>query len=144
MEAERNKSIIQEVYVEAAKGNVEPLFEHMADDVRWTVSGTTKLSGTVVGKQNAIEQKLMPFLSVIEGPILLTATNIVAEGDFVVVQSQGRSTTKSGKPYDNSYCVVYRMQDGKMQEITEYLDTQLLAEVLAEQPPTDSTSHVGS
>jgi ketosteroid isomerase-like protein len=49
----------------------------------------------------------------------------------VVIQCHGRVTTKTGKPYNNTYCYVCRMADGKMRELTEYLDTELVATALA-------------
>jgi ketosteroid isomerase-like protein len=44
-----------------------------------------------------------------------------------VVQSHatGRKT-KTGKPYNNTYCNVFKVVGGKIKEITEYLDTELV------------------
>ena len=56
--------------------------------------------------------------------------NMVAEGDFVVVQSRGAAQTKDDRPYDNTYCHVMRIRDGKIAELTEYLDTELASSVL--------------
>ena len=39
---------------------------------------------------------------------------------------RGKSGTKSGKRYDNEYCWVYRLSGGKIVEINEYLDTELV------------------
>jgi ketosteroid isomerase-like protein len=36
-------------------------------------------------------------------------------------------------PYNNNYCYVCRLADGKLRELTEYCDTQLIATALA--PP---------
>jgi len=38
--------------------------------------------------------------------------------------------TRSGKPYDNHYCYVCRLADGKLRELTEYMDTELAASAL--------------
>jgi ketosteroid isomerase-like protein len=37
---------------------------------------------------------------------------------------------KTGKPYNNNYCCIYRIVGGKLQELTEYLDTELVTAVL--------------
>ena len=50
----------------------------------------------------------------------------------MVVETQGRVTTKSGKAYHNQYCYICRMSDGKVTEITEYMDTALADAVLAD------------
>ena len=62
----------------------------------------------------------------LEGPLTITADNLIGEGDFVVVQSHGRSNTRKGVAYDNTYCHVFRIAGGKIREVTEYLDTELV------------------
>jgi uncharacterized protein len=61
--------------------------------------------------------------------------NIVAEGNYVVVQ--GRATgrlTKSGKPYNNTYCLVYEIVAGKIRRLTEYCDTELVTSAFGMKP----------
>jgi ketosteroid isomerase-like protein len=49
-----------------------------------------------------------------------------------VVEARGNNTTKTGKPYNNAYCFVIRLHDGKLKEITEYMDTELVTAVLGD------------
>jgi ketosteroid isomerase-like protein len=45
----------------------------------------------------------------------------------VVVQAQASDRiTKTGHPYNNTYCIVMRIDDGKVAEIDEYADTELV------------------
>jgi len=62
----------------------------------------------------------------LEGPIRVTADRFIAEDDYVVMQGHGTATTKTGTPYNNTYCIVWRIAQGKLQEMTEYLDTELV------------------
>ena len=121
-----NKQLMQHIFAEFAKGNPEPFLEHMADDIRWTIIGTTKFSGTFQGKQVVIDKLLTPLMAQLAGPISLTADRFIAEDDYVVMQGHGTATTKTGKPYNNTYCMVWRLAQGKLQEMTEYLDTELV------------------
>jgi ketosteroid isomerase-like protein len=105
----------------------------MAEDVTWVLKGTTKWSRVYRGKQAARRELLAPLFAQFAGPYTNTARRILADEDMVVVECEGRVTTKVGQAYNNSYCYVIRMQDGKMQELTEYLDTALVDAVLA--PP---------
>ena len=43
-------------------------------------------------------------------------------------------TTKAGARYDNEYCLVYRLEHGKIVEIREYLDSALCEAVLGVYP----------
>ena len=60
----------------------------------------------------------------------MCSSDLLADGEHVVVEAQGRATTKRGQPYNNEYCFLYRLSGGKIVEVTEYLDTRLAGAVL--------------
>jgi len=109
-----------------AKG-LDEMLAAMSDDVRWTIMGSTKYSHTMNGKKEIVDKLLHPIFAELESMGSNHVDNIIAEGDFVVVQQHatGRKT-KTGNPYNNSYCLVYKVIGGKIKEITEYLDTELV------------------
>ena len=55
--------------------------------------------------------------------------DLIAEGDYVVVQLRGESSSLNGQPYNNRYCMVFRFAGSQIQEITEYLDTELMTRI---------------
>jgi len=130
MGARENKQLIQQIFEELSKGNSEPLVASMADDFRWTVTGTTKWSRTYEGKQSVLVELFGPLRARINGRMRTTAHRLIAEGDFVVVEARGSNTTKSGVPYNNNYCFVFRLSDNQLKEVIEYFDTELVADVL--------------
>ena len=59
-----------------------------------------------------------------------------ADGDSVVVEHSGRNALPGGRRYDNNYCWVFRFHNGLIQEVREYMDTQLVTETFgADQSP---------
>ena len=60
--------------------------------------------------------------------------NFIADGDFVAVEARGDNVTKTGLRYDNQYCMVYRIENGKIKEIKEYCDFTLVERVLGPFP----------
>ena len=126
MGAAENKQLIQTMFAELSKGNAEAVLGNMADNVRFTIIGTTKYSGTCNGKQELIQKVLAPLTAQLEGGLTITPENFIADGDYVAMQARGKSTTKTGKSYNNTYCQVFRLANGKVQEVTEYLDTELV------------------
>jgi ketosteroid isomerase-like protein len=62
------------------------------------------------------------------------AFNFIAEGDYVVVEARGDNVTKAGLRYDNQYCIVWRIEDGRIKEIKEYCDSALVERVLGPFP----------
>jgi uncharacterized protein len=124
MGAAENKEVIRKM--REAKG-LDAILATMSDDVRWTLIGTTKYSGTMNGKQEIVEKLFKPLFAQLETPGSNVIDNIIAEGDYVVVQQHGTGRrTKLGKDYNNTYCIVYKVADGKIKEITEYCDTELI------------------
>jgi ketosteroid isomerase-like protein len=102
----------------------------MADDFRWTIAGNARWSRSYDGKQ-AVLDELFPVLRArIEGRIKMIPQRFIAEGDLVVVEARGDNVTRSGGRYDNSYCFVFRVAGGKLAEVTEYMDTELVSTAL--------------
>lgn len=132
MVAGENKQLMQDIFSELAKGNSQPLVESLADDFCWTVTGTTKWSRTYKGKHAVLTELLRPLVSQFADQYTNTAHRFIAEGDHVVVEFRGRVTTKAGKPYNNTYCWVCRIAEGKLQELTEYMDTELVTTTLGD------------
>jgi uncharacterized protein len=130
MGAIENNQLIHQIFEELSKGNSEPFVASMADDFRWTVTGTTKWSRTYEGKQSVLVELFGPLRARINGRIRTTAHRLIAEGDYVVVEARGSNTTKSGDPYNNNYCFVFRLSDNQLKEVIEYLDTELVTVAL--------------
>jgi ketosteroid isomerase-like protein len=79
------------------------------------------------GNQEIVDKLFKPIFAELETPGSNVVDNSVAEGDYVVVQQHGTGRkTKLGKSYNNTYCIVYKLLGGKIKEITEYCDTELI------------------
>ena len=126
MTTEENKQIMKQVFDELARGNSAALIGAFADDVDWHITGTTKFSRTYHGKAAVMDELVTSLFSQLEGQFIMTADRFIADDNYVVVEARGKATTKTGRPYNNKYCWVFRMEDGKVKEVTEYMDTQLV------------------
>jgi ketosteroid isomerase-like protein len=131
MSAADNKRAMQAAFDELAQGNGRPFVDLMSDDFTWTITGTTAWSRPYRGKQAVRKELLEPLFASFATQYTNRALRIIAEDDFVVVECRGNVTTKSGKAYNNEYCYVIRFADGKMRELTEYFDTELVTEALS-------------
>jgi ketosteroid isomerase-like protein len=127
-----NKDIITAIFAETAKGNGRPYVEALADDVVWRTIGSTSWSGQFKGKETVMTEIFGHLREKFEGRNTCIPSRIHADGDYVIVQANGANTLKSGAAYNNDYCFVIRMRDGKMAEITEYCDTALVESALGE------------
>ena len=69
----------------------------------------------------------MPLISELETNGGIDTDNLIAEGDYVVQQGRGVGRkTKSCQRYNNIYCFVYKLAAGKVIEVTEDCDTELV------------------
>jgi uncharacterized protein len=132
MSAADNKRLLETIFSQLALGNSRPFVEAMADDFSWTVTGTTKWSKKYAGKAVVLSELFGTLSSRMNGRIKTIPDRLIAEDDHVVVEAHGSNTTKSGKPYNNRYCFVFRVSDGKLKEVTEYLNTELVSSTLAD------------
>jgi len=98
-----NKEVVRQM--REAKG-LDEMLAAMSDDVRWTIMGSTKYSHTMNGKKEIVDKLLHPIFAELESMGSNHVDNVIAEGDYVVVQQHatGRKT-KTGNPYNNSYCL---------------------------------------
>jgi uncharacterized protein len=123
---ERNRATITSIMAAMSRGETRPFGDAMAEDFTWRMSGTTAWSGTYAGKADVQQRLLKSLRDQFATQYKSTPTRILADGDFVVVETRGEVVTKTGKSYNNTYCFVIRMREDKMVELTEYFDTELV------------------
>src|SRR5438309_4790112 len=102
---------MQSVFAELANGNGQPFMDALADDARWTVIGSSPWSRTYGGKQAIVDELMRPLFRQFADQYTAHAIRIVAEDDVVVVEARGQATTRLGKPYNQTYCYVFRLAD---------------------------------
>jgi ketosteroid isomerase-like protein len=132
MSAEENKQLVQTWLDETTRGEWQPFAGALADDVRYTLIGSNSWAGTYVGRETVVRDLWLPLTRRYTAPIRIRPHRLVAEGDLVVVEATGDATTRTGVPYQNTYCMIFRLRDGKIAEATEYMDTELTTAVLGE------------
>ena len=120
-----NKRIIAEVFDGLSRADGRAFFDAMDDGIVWIIEGQSRFSRRYDGKA-AVQNELAPALFAnFASDYRNHADAIIAEDDRVVVLARGEVKTVRGEDYNNSYCFVLRMNDGKIVELREYMDTSL-------------------
>jgi ketosteroid isomerase-like protein len=130
MSAAENKKLLEEIYAALAWGDSKPFVHALADDFAWIVKGENAWAGEWRGKHVVRDDLFAPLFAQFEGQYTNKASRFIAEGDTVVVECQGNVATKSGARYDNTYCIIYTLENGKLKQAVEYMDTALAERVL--------------
>ena len=126
-----NKQLLQDVFAALAKSDSRPFVAAMAQDFRWTMHGGSKWSKTYEGK-DAVVGELFAALRRKMDRVTTIAHRFVADGEFVAVEARGANVTRAGVPYNNTYCFVFRIDGGRLAEVTEYMDSELAAAALGD------------
>ena len=139
MSAQENKKLMQEIFAAAANpdpaGRDRALFiATLADDATWTVTGQYSWSRTFKGKASILNDLHGHVRSRLVDRARTLAHRFIADGDYVVVEAKGHNLTKEGVRYDNDYCLVFRLEGGKIKEVREYCDSVLTERALGKFP----------
>jgi ketosteroid isomerase-like protein len=128
---------VQANYVKSLFANLEngksgAFFEHVADDVDWTVMGTHPLAGTYLTKDDFLSHTFARLDKILKEGVLLRVTNILVDGDRAAVEMESLSTALNGKPFDNRYCWIVHFSEGTIVEVRAYLDSALVQRLIDE------------
>ena len=129
---EQNKEIVRRALAAISRGDLEGFIADAAEDVTLSVMGA--VFPPIHGKQKVLKALRNALGTKLEGggAIVMTIENLIADGDYVAEQSRGVARTKTGKDYNNTYCRVWRIGNGKIQAMQEYLDTELVRSCLVD------------
>lgn len=108
-----NKQILQMIMQAFSKHNKEFVLSHLAEDIKWNIVGMP----VIEGKNNFLNAMKMLEL---ESFTSVNIKNIIAEGEYVVVESESCIKYNSGISDNTAHCDIYRFKDGKIHEVTTY------------------------
>jgi ketosteroid isomerase-like protein len=125
---EVNKEIVRGFMQAMSAGDTAYILEAYADDGYVHTMGNTLISGKY-GKQQ-IREFADSIYDVFPAGIEFTVLSMTAEDDRVSVEAESRGEHASGQTYNNFYHFMFRLRDGKVASLTEYLDTELATDII--------------
>jgi uncharacterized protein len=137
-----NKQDVKSLFARLEQGDGAKFFEHVADDVDWTVEGTHPLAGRYRSKQDFVAGTFAKLAKVLPEGTQLSTQNILVDGDWAIVELRSMATARNGMRFDNHYCWLCRFAGGKIVEVRAYLDSWLVGE-LFRQNPIDENAPAG-
>ena len=130
MTNEQKKELVTKTWTAFGKGDVKAAFANMSDSVSWLVPGSTpNVSGLKRGKDEIL--KFMAGVgNVFPEGLQSEIRRTYCDGDAVILELTNRGKVSNGKNYENEYCFIFELEDGKIRRIREYVDTQKAKEIL--------------
>ncbi|MEC9345925.1 MAG: nuclear transport factor 2 family protein [Pseudomonadota bacterium] len=129
-----NKRIIQEIFAALGRGDAGPYRRHLHEDVVMRIMGRSSWSQTVRGKDRILRDYFGHVHSRTARARQSPPFNFLADADWVVVEQTGDMVSVDGRPYRNDYCLMYRLADGVIVEMKEYMDAGYCEQVLGAFP----------
>ena len=146
MSVKENKKLIEKWYIALAEGDFETIFDMHHDDVIYNMLGSTPVSGRIYGKDaccnGMIAEKLLEKLVPENIKFSKSWKIVAAEGDRVVGMMQGGGPTKKGESYEQTYCEIFTLKDGKIKELHAFFDTVLIEKCLYDNPLTNEQDEI--
>ena len=129
---------VRTLFANLENGRTDAFFDHVAEDVNWTVMGTHPLAGTYRTKDDFLAHTFARLNKLLKEGVVLRVTNLLVDGDTAAVELQSLSTASNGKPFNNRYCWIARFPNGTMVEVRAYLDSALVQQLIDEneRPPS--------
>ena len=123
--AETNREIISQAF-EAWRQGTGPITDVFAPGMVWRIEGHSAAAREYRGTQQFVDEVLAPFGARFAGgepfrPV--TIRGVYADGDTVVVIWDGRGIANDGRPYENSYAWIMKLDNGKVVDGTAFFDS---------------------
>jgi len=129
---ETNAERVRRAFAHWEQGSSAEFFELVDPDVTWRVIGATPISGTFTDKASFVAGATSKLIARLAEPLLATIVAVHDVGDTVVLQWEGRSVGRNGRPYRQSYCWVLGFEGGLIRNVVAYLDTALVEDMFAD------------
>jgi ketosteroid isomerase-like protein len=126
MSTETTRALIDDFYTALRKGDRARILELLAPDAVWIPPATAPLARTEGAEAiaDALGGDIVRSTFDLSKPFALEIRRMIADGDVAVVQQRLTATAKAtGADYDNQYCWVYEVRDGRIVVLEEYADT---------------------
>ena len=125
---------VRSIFAGLEHADGDAFFEHVADEVDWTVMGTHPLAGRYRSKGAFKAGTFGKLGKVLPDGAQLRVVNAITAGDMAVVELVSDATARNGMRFDNRYCWVVRFDGGTIVEVRAYLDSALVAELFRQNP----------
>ena len=125
MPTEGNRELIRQAF-EAWRQGTSPITDVFAPGMVWRIEGHSAAAREYRGTQQFVAEVLAPFgARFARGEPFrpVTIRGVYADGDTVVVIWDGRGIANDGRPYENSYAWIMKLDNGKVVDGTAFFDS---------------------
>lgn len=138
MARQENIDLLNRYFSLMQAGEWEAVEDMYHDDIVIHMAGTTPASGRLAGKAVVTDKLIAEQVHGALVPDQIAFARrwqiMCADDERVVAIMEGGGPTLTGDRYDQTYCEIFRFQDGKLTEMHAFFDTALAERALFNNP----------
>jgi uncharacterized protein len=131
---------VREIFDGLESGDRAAFFEHLADNVDWTVMGTHPLAGRYLSKEALRKGTFAKLDKILPLGAQLIVEHVLLEGNQAAVEFHSLETAKNGMRFDNYHCWIVYFQGESIVRVRAYLDSAMVTRLFEENPIQDATA----
>lgn len=123
--SEKNEQLVKTFFETLSTGDLEKVRPLLHEEATWQAMATG-IPGLGVhrGRDVIIDEFLDPVRGMFEpGDPKVYMDTIISKGNLVSCETRGVGKLKNGKEYNNKYCWMIEIKDGKIYALREYMDS---------------------
>jgi uncharacterized protein len=126
------KQVVRRYLDALLEGDLDTIRESFAEDATWSMHGDLPMAGPWKGRDQIVDD----FLRAVGGTLFEPGSQsfefptMIAAGNTVALEWRVHARSAAGVDYDNEYCGIFIVRDGRIAAVREYLDTRYAARVL--------------
>lgn len=133
---EQSKQIVIDVWKAFATRDWQRIGAFFTEDAEWIAPkgnatelamnrmNITNLTNHMIGREAIANFIAKEFPKLFVADVSIDFRGFYADGQTVVVEERMQATLANGRKYDNDYCFIFELVDGKISKVREYMDTQ--------------------
>jgi uncharacterized protein len=136
MDSERNKNLVVAAWKAFASRDPQRVSDVFTVDAEWLAPAgnatASALNGTnhMVGREALVQFLTSDFHKLFQRDVKIEFRGIYADGNTVIVEERMQAKLANGRHYDNDYCLLFELKDGRIRRVREYMDTQRAREII--------------
>jgi ketosteroid isomerase-like protein len=129
-----SEAYVRDIFKALETGDGAAFFEHVDENVDWTVEGTHPLAGHYRSKADFFSGTFVKLNKVLPHGAQLIVQHLLVKDDWAIAELQSLATAKNGFRFDNRYCWVVHFKGNIIDHVRAYLDSAMVAQLFAENP----------
>jgi ketosteroid isomerase-like protein len=130
MTPEQNKRAVSEAWKAFASRDPQRIRAAFTDNAEWlapkdNATGVAlDFTDHMIGADVIVRFLAEEFPKLFVSDVSVQFAHMYCDGDTVILEERMQATLANGRHYDNDYCFIFELREGRIARVREYMDTQ--------------------